>query len=218
MRKLYTDNTLIQVPATCQFGITAIKQPFLNADILARSIIIELDKSQDLVQGNLSYDANWKLTQIARFGGREAWLAHHLHTLHVFFKTVKKEWNFRYQAKHRLVNLEQCLVVMAKCFGINGDWIPTYLSNTITKATVSADWALEGIIAFAEAYRGGSTFTAQEISTWAMTDEEYADCEELTNSRRLGRYMQTHKSVIASTARIIEAGKTNNRIKYQLRH
>lgn len=217
MRKLYTDNTLIQVPTRCQFGITAIKQPFLNADILARSIIIELDKSLELVNGTLAYDASWKANQITRFGGREAWVSHHLYALHKFFLLAQKEWNFKYQAKHRLINLEQCLVLMGKCFGIDGSWIPDYLSGSIMKATVSADWALEGIITFGQEYRSGSTFTAQDISNWAMANEEYMDCEELTNSRRLGRYMQTHKTIIASEGNIIEAGKQNNRIKYQLR-
>ncbi len=77
-RKYYTNSDILQIPVRCVFGITAIKQPFLNADVLARSVIIELDKSKDLVAGTLSYDESWKRTQMERFGGREAWVAHHL--------------------------------------------------------------------------------------------------------------------------------------------
>lgn len=221
-RKLYTDNTLMRVPARCQFGITAIKQPFLNSDILARSIIIELDKSIDMVNGSLSYDATWERTQMERFGGREAWIAHHLYVLHKFFALVKREWNFRYQAKHRLINLEQALIMMAKVFGMNNAeaWIPQYLSKSIAAATINADWALEGIIAFANStymkVTGKKHFTAQDIATWAEGEEEYSGCEELTNVRRCGRYIQTHKTILGTEAKIFEAGKENNRIRYQL--
>lgn len=221
-RKLYTDNTLIRIPARCQFGITAIKQPFLNSDILARSIIIELDKSIDMVDGTLSYDAVWEKTQLGRYGGREAWVSHHLYVLHKFFELVRREWNHRYHAKHRLINLEQALIMMARVFGMKEAevWLPDYLSKAIMAATIGADWALEGLIAFAANFKkttgGKGMFTVADVSGWAMGEDDYSNCEELTNTRRCGRYMQTHKTILQSEAHIYESGKENNRIRYKL--
>ncbi len=220
MRKLYTNADLMYVPVRVAFGITAIKQPFLNSDVLARSIIIELDKSKDLVDGRLTYDESWKRTQLERFGGREAWVAHHLVVLHRFFEEVKKSWNYKYQAKHRLINLEQALVVMAKVFGIDGSWIAEHLNGVVNRATVDADWAFEGLIAFAATMRATGraehSFTAAEIAEWAKSIEEYEGCEELTNPRRCGRYMQTHKTIMATVCGMVENGKTNNRAQFKV--
>ena len=221
MRKYYTNADLMYLPVNCQFGITAIKQPFLNSDVLARAVIIELDKSQDLVNGSLSYDASWKSNQMSRFGGREAWVAHHLYALHKFFELVKVQWNNKYQAKHRLINLEQSLRIMAEVFGIPSDWIPDYLNNSTNSAVRDADWAFEGIIQWSITMREhkanpSQSYTAQDISAWAASTEEYMECDELTNSRRLGRYLQTHKTIIQSTTGLKESGKSNNRTKYIL--
>lgn len=222
-RKLYTNNDMVRLPVRCQFGITAIKQPFLNADVLARAFVVELDKSKDLINGSLSYDAAWKSNQMNRFGGREAWIAHHLYILHLFFKQVQKKWNMAYQAKYRLINVEQALSVMAEVFGLDGKWIAGYLNGATNKAVQEADWAFEGIIAYAATRRQEypdnyhkKGFHASDIADWAEGVDEYKHCEELTNSRRCGRYLQTHKTMVASVAGIVEDGKANNRVKYRL--
>jgi hypothetical protein len=225
MRKYYTNADLMRIPIRCVFGITAIQQPFLNADILQRSIIIELDKSQDLINGSLSYDMNWMPTQLSRFGGREAWLAHHLLVLHRFFQLVQKEWKANYRAKHRLINFEQALTLIAKVFGIPNGWIPDYLVGATDKAVTESDWAYEGLIAFADWWRMVNkqpkgrdypTFSVQEIVNWAMGVEDYEKCDALTNTRKLGRYLKTHKTMIASGPGIQEAGSQNNRQRYKI--
>ncbi|MEB3061084.1 hypothetical protein VJJ74_08015, partial [Parvimonas micra] len=38
-RKLYSDNDVVETPVKCVFAVTAIKQPFSNADIIQRSVI-----------------------------------------------------------------------------------------------------------------------------------------------------------------------------------
>lgn len=221
-RKLYTNADIMSVPVRCVFGITAIRQPFLNSDVLARGIVIELDKSQDLINGSLSYDSSWKSNQLHRFGGREAWVAHHLYVLHQFLLEVKRKWNLKYAAKHRLINFEQSLRTMARVFKIGDDWIPDYLAGSTAHAVEDADWAFQGIIEWANMQRthgaadGKKTFTAAEISEWAMSTEEYEGCEEITNTRRCGRYLQTHKTMIAEQTGLIEYGKENNRVRYIL--
>lgn len=222
MRKYYTNADLVQLPVRCVFGITAIKQPFLNSDVMARAMILELDKAQDMVNGSLSYDSQWMQTQLQRFGGREAWVAHHLHVLHHFFAKVRERWSLKYSAKHRLINFEQSLVLMAEIFGLKGDWIPGYLQGVTAQAVLDTDWAFEGLVNFAaqrrEAGRVGpqSRFGIQEISNWALSMEEYEKCEELTNSRRLARYVMAQKSLLMSSIGLTEGGTQNNRKLYYL--
>lgn len=224
MRKYYTNADLMRLPVRCVFGITAIKQPFLNADILQRAVIIELDKSQDIIDGSLSYDMNWKTQQLSRYGGREAWLAHHFVALHRFFELVKQRWKMNYRAKHRLINFEQAICMMADVFGINSAWIPDYLVGATDRAVSEADWAFEGLCEFSSYWasqkRGNdgefAPFTVQEIANWAMGMEEFEKCDVLVNTRKLGRYMQTHKTMIATAANIIENGVQNNRQRYKV--
>lgn len=222
MRKYYTNADLMRLPVRCQFGITAIKQPFLNADVLARAFIVELDKSQDLIAGNLAYDAQWKATQLQRYGGREAWIAHHLLVLQRFFRLVRTDWNFRYQAKYRLINVEQAMTLIGRVFGLKVDWIPQYLNGSFNKSVQEADWAFEGIQAWAATMRQDGRsgpkygYHANDIAEWAASIPEYERCEELTNPRRCGRYLQTHKSMVASVCGLIEGGKANNRLRYVL--
>lgn len=218
-RKYYTNADLINLPVRCVFGITAIKQPFLNSDVLQRSFLIELDKSLDLINGNLTYDSQWMNTQLQRFGGREAWMAHQLLVLHMFLVKVRQKWNMKYQAKHRLINFEQSAMLMAEIFGINPIWIPEYLNGSTNRAVTDADWAFEGLIQYCATLRANGMrekFGAQEISNWALGMQEYEKCDELTNSRRVGRYLKTHKTMIASICGMIEAGSQNNRQRYQL--
>lgn len=227
-RKLYTNVGLIQLPVTCVFGITAIQQPFQNTDIIQRSIVIELDKANDLKEGSLQYDSSWHNQQLMRFGGREAWLAHHLYVLHLFFQEVKNSWNHRYQAKHRLQNLEQSLMVMAKLFGIKPDWIPYFLNGLVEDNIVKADMAFEGLQEFSRYWQqqevlrppgGGGTFRpfgTAEIATWAQAHEDYEKHEILINSRKLGRYLKNHKHAVATGCGIYEYGEHNNRTTYRI--
>jgi len=221
MRKYYTNADLLSLPVRCVFGITAIKQPFLNADVLQRGIMIELDKTTDLMNGSLTYDSVWSDTMIHKFGGREAWAAHHLLVLHKFFLLVRTKWNMRYQAKHRLINFEQAMLLMAEVFNFPkpAEWIPQYLSGISNKAITESDWAFEGLIAFCDYRRMTNALvniTSQEIANWAMADPEYEKCGELSESRRIGKYLVTHKSMIASICGLVEDGKSNNRMRYKL--
>lgn len=225
MRKYYTNADLVRLPVRCTFGITAIQQPFLNADIIQRSIIIELDKAQDMVDGTLTYNSNWTQQQLSRFGGREAWLAHHFIVLMRFFQLVERHWNMRYEAKHRLINFEQSVRLMARIFAIKDDWIPEYLVGTTERAVTDSDWAFEGLINFAKHWRianssangKGRKFSVQEIVEWASCDDEFQKCEALVNTRKLGRYLKTHKSMIISATGIVEAGTQNNRQYYAIK-
>ena len=244
MRKYYTNAELLRLRVDSVFAFTSITQPFQNSDLLQRSVILELDKlsatsSNPADPEAISYDSTWKQHQMDKFGGRTAWVSHHLHVLHLFLRKVKTDWDPNYQAKHRLINLEQSLMLMADIFNLDAKWIPQYLSNTIGETVVSADWTLEGLAAFATAVRKlapgeridfatkinantsaaqANKYNSRDISVWALQHESYMECHNLINARKLGRYLQTHKAMVASVTGILELPeKRNNTTMYLIK-
>lgn len=263
MRKYYTNAEQIRLPVDAVFSFTAITQPFSNADLLQRSIIMELDKlaknvptgdevadtNEDNATPNpedkaptVQYDSTWEETQMDRFGGRTAWISHHLYVLHKYLELVHKKWNKNYQARHRLINFEQSLMLMGELFGVETDWIPTHISRTTDTKIVESDWTLEGIRNFcilAHKYRQSpdpaklaqfcnrieadqvqakkGNFSANAIAAWASQQDAYMECHNLTNARKLGRYLQIHKAMIAQTTGLTElTKKVNNRMMYHV--
>lgn len=222
-RKYYTNNDLIRIPIRAVFSITAISQPFQNADLLQRSMILHFDKSASMGEdgrGEIRYDSEWRTNEMKRMGGREGWVAYHLQALHRFFKLVNEKWDSNYQAKHRLINFEQSLCLMGEVFGEDVSWVPQYLAGVIDAGLADSDWTFEGIKAFADHrikhYAPEKLFTAGDIVDFCTGNEDFEKCEMLINNRRLGRYMQTHKSLIASSLGIIDRGQRNNRQVYQV--
>lgn len=215
MRKLYSNNELIRIPARVVFCLTAIQQPFMQADLLQRAVLVELDKNASSSDdGEITYEYNWVTDQMARFGGRTAWLAHHLLVLKRFFALVDEHWNPRYKAAHRLINLEQALILIAKVFEQDGSWIPEFMSSSANKHISEADWALEGLQEFAEAWKkqnGDKRFAASHIADWAKSNEEYEECYQLTNVRKLGRYMSTSAQMVRELTHIVMGHKQANK-------
>lgn len=216
-RKLYTDNELMQTPVKCAFAITAVRQPFNNPDILQRSIITQLDKGD----ADVIYEADWEKRQLARFGGREGWIAHHLVLVHRLLKEISTSWDPHYRAKFRLINVEQLLGLVARQFGWESDWIAPYLEETRDKSVAEADWALEGLLEFANAWREAGytdmkqySFGSKEIAEWAVQEEDFAKCAILINSRQLANYIKRHKNLVSRIAGISECGTLSNRAVY----
>lgn len=228
MRKYFTEADERSIRVNAVFGFTAIQPPFQNSDLLQRAVCLELMKEPD--QNNTAFfDAGWKDKQIARFGGRTSWVAHQMLVIHHFFRLVKKKWDPEYKAKHRLVGLEQGLMLMAEVFGQDGSWIPSWLAEQTNVAISTSDWAIQGLAEYADVIRNRQaaqdkklkaspqiTFTAPEIVQWATTHEDYEKCFQLNNARSLGRYMQSNKYAISQVAGIIEDGHRNNRVTYKV--
>lgn len=222
-RKLYTNTGLVKIPVQCVFGITAIKQPFTNVDIIQRSIITELDKG---TSSDLTYDADWKGHQLRRFGGQAEWLVHHLKVVQGILKLVELEWDQRYKAKYRLINVEQLLMLCDQLFGSSrqdATWIPLYLEKSRDSRASETDWALEGLgefVAFVKSempnYWINYKFTAVKISQWAVEMPEYKDCNILSNSRSLGRYINQHKNTVATITGIINTTDVHGKTQYAL--
>jgi hypothetical protein len=221
-RRLYTNVGLLRIPARCTFAFTSIAQPFVNADLLQRAWILELDKSIDQGDdGVIRYDSDWRQAQLAKYGGREAWVAHHLVVVHRFLRLARTQWSSTYSAKHRLINFEQALHLMAQVFGIPYTWMPDFLVSKTDDAISEADWVLEGLQAFAVEHATpalrGKRFRINLISEWCAEQEEYAKCDMLVNPRRLGKYLSAHKSSVLHMTGIGEAGKESNRLAYSIR-
>lgn len=220
-RRLYTNADLVRIPVRSVFAITAIQQPFQNADLIQRSVILHLDKmaAQTSSEG-ITYDSNWKNSQIAQYGGREGWIAHHMMVLQRFFQLVHEKWNDKYLAKYRLINFEQAMLLMAQVFGFESQWIPQYLNQAVESTITSSDWTLEGLKAFSDEmapnFAPNNFIMASHIAEWALSKEEFADCENLTNARKLGWYLQTHKSLVASTTGLIQTGLRQNRACFKI--
>lgn len=225
-RKYFTNTGLLRVPVDTVFAFTAIKQPFANADLIQRSFILELDKAQalntskdQLREKDYAFDSYWMQHQLDRFGGRAMWLAHHLFVLHKFFQLAQKEWDIKYKAEYRLINLEQIMVLMAKVFNLDPSWIPKYLATTTNTMISKADWVLEGLKAYADVIMRSNNpakeFSASDMSQWFNAQEDYEDNQILTVPRALGRYLQTAKFNIATIAGIVESGKKANKQYYR---
>lgn len=221
-RKLYSDTALIRIPVRCVFAITAIKQPFTNVDIIQRSIITELDKG---TSDELKYDADWEVHQLNRFGGRASWLAHQLVMVQRILQYADANWSARYQAKYRLINVEQLLMATASVFGDqHPGWIPTHLESSRDARTSEGDWTLEGLKAYVEEFKDKHPtqwhkyrFPASNVSEWAEDNDEFAECKLLQSGRTLGRYLHSNKHTVSTVAGIVPAGMLNGKQQYRFR-
>lgn len=216
-RKLYSDNELVQTPVKAVFAITSVKQPFNNADIIQRSIITTLDKGDEKVE----FEAGWEQRQLNRFGGREQWIAFQVVFIQRLLKKIHQKWDSRYKAKFRLINIEQLLMLAAEVYGWDPTWIPQHLEATRNKSISEADWALEGLKAFADDFRsqsgGNSTarVNAQEISAFFEGDDDFSACTILANSRQLGKYLTQNRNMISTIVGISEKGaRYGNKVMY----
>lgn len=221
-RKLYTDTGIVRIPVRCVFGITAIKQPFTNVDIIQRAIITELDKG---TSSELTYDADWKQHQLDRFGGRAQWLAHQLLVVQHILQLIGTGWEERYKAKYRLINVEQLLMIADQVFGAGGEWIPDYLEYARDSKAQDADWALEGLSAFAKNVKEKNPGRWQTfkidcsiISGWCQEQEEFEECKVLCTSRALGRYIAANKHTVATVTGLVADKVIHGKQQYMLKH
>lgn len=219
MRKLYTTSDSLRIPVRSVFAFTAIQQPFLNADIIQRAAIFELDAiGQD-------HDNNWTENHINSKGGREAWMAHHMVTLHKFLHNVKEkgQWNARYKSKHRLVNYEQLVTSFGEMLGM-GDAlkIKTECIQNAEEQVAKYDWVMEGLVDFCRMLEPAmkdpkKTFTLADVADWAGYTDDFKTNETITNARRLSHYFKSHATMIAKVTSIHEVGRYANRTVYRIK-
>jgi hypothetical protein len=57
---------------------------------------------------------------------------------------------------------------------------------------------------------------ASDIANWAVRDEEVGNNPILTNTKKLGRYLQMHQHMLRETVGLIQLGKQQNVQRYKL--
>jgi hypothetical protein len=113
-------------------------------------------------------------------------------------------------------------MLAAEVYGWDPSWIPDHLEATKNKSISEADWALEGLKAFADDARaqgfendGSRRYSAQDISAFFEGDEEFGGCSILVNSRQLGKYLTQNRNMISTIVGISEkGGKYANKTMY----
>jgi hypothetical protein len=112
--------------------------------------------------------------------------------------------------------------MMAKVFKWDTDWIPEYLVGVTNDNLTRSDWCFEGIGEYCDQLKQtnpkwmGKPILATDIALWCQSHEEHSKCELLVNPRKLGRYMTTHRHMLATIIGLVEAGTANNRVRYRL--
>lgn len=220
MRKLYTNAEQFKIPVNVNFVVTAIQQPFHNSDLIQRSAIFQLEPRSG------SPDGDWVRKQLEEYGGREAWVAHHLVFLHRWLKiacATKGGWDYNFKTVHRLAHYEQALTIAAKVTGEETSvWLPATLNETVETALSEADWTFEGLKYFlAERLmmfpkvRGGN-WRASDIAEWAQQTDDFKENRQLTSSHRLGRYLGSHKAQIAKILGMRVIRIDHNRAEFEI--
>lgn len=219
MRKLFTTSDNYRIPVRTVFAMTAIQQPFMNADILQRSLIFEMQAI------GTDHDSDWASGALVALGGREAWLAHQLAVLHMLFRKAKDGgWNPRYKSQHRLAHLEQLFRLVGSIVGMaDGELVGASLATASEEAVSEYDWTMEGLKSFSLEYypelksNPTKVFTLQDVASWAMSREEYSENNIITNARRLSRYVKSHKFMVEKVAGfILMPNRYGNRDGYRL--
>jgi len=219
MRKLFTTTDNYRLPVRVTFAMTAIQQPFMNADILQRSLIIELQAI------GKNHHADWAGDVLKAFGGRVVWLAHHLAVLHLFFRKVSQGgWNPSYKSSHRLAHFEQLFRTIGGIVGVpDAELVGSTLAGVAEAQVSEYDWTMEGLRVFAEEHLPAiqadprKVVTLADVASWALSSEDFAENTVITNARRLSRYVKSHKYMVEKVAGFADApSKYGNRDAYRL--
>lgn len=219
LRKLYTTSEVVSLPVNTTFAITSIEQPFFTSDLIQRAAIFEL---QAISTG---HDALWGQKQLDRAGGRAAWVAHHLATIHKFLLRAAHngEWDDNFKAGHRLANYEQALILMAKVLGMPHEWIPKALARQTATTMSDTDWTMAGLAEFVAALKDKygekyvvERFAARDIVQWADGHEVYCKNSIMTNGWKLGKYLRGHKGSLLKNLKMYENGTSANKIMYSI--
>ncbi len=220
MRRLFTTSENIRIPVRTTFALTAIQQPFINADILQRALIVELEAV------GTNHASDWASSQLQGHGGRIVWLAHNLAVIHLFLVEATRNWDLEHKSDHRLTNFEQMFVMMGKIMGLENVAEVTKNLVSVSEDQVSEyDWTMEALKGYCEEHLPMMQrdpklkITLQDVATWAMSREDFSDNSIATNSRRLARYIKSHHYMVEKCTGLFKLdGKYGNREVYRIKH
>ncbi len=186
----------------------------------------------------VTYGSAWALQQLLRMNtnnkakpfktveeARANWIVHHGMFLTRLFTLIDHKWNEKYAASHRLINFEQLMALGAEVFGWDGKAVVSVMAAKAKALVSESDWALEGLSAWVELQKDlhhekgkwkTMKWAAGDMVPWFEQNEEFKECQQLTNARRLGRYMLQHKYLVGETTGLISDGKRGGSIIYKI--
>lgn len=217
LRKLYTTSDNYRIPVRSIFALTAIQQPFSNADIIQRAAIFELKA----VGGE--HDSSWLQRHLSARNGREGWVAHHLEFIHRFL-VKSTTWDKKYRSTHRLVNYEQALSMAADVLGMgSAEYVVKTMMRSADEQVSEYDWTMDGLKEFAlwvspQLQKDPKkAFACRHVSDWAMAHEDYKDNQNFASARKVARYFKAHFTMITKVTGIYEVGKASNQMTYRVK-
>lgn len=161
MRKFYTETDQVTIPVNTVFAFTAISTPFQNEDLIQRSVTFQTGSVGREPKGD------WVSDKIHERGGREAWMAHHLLFLHLFFR---QEWNDTFHTQHRLAHLEQSLLTASRVFSFR---LPTRAElESVAHAQAKRDAQSKLVLQAAHRFADADAKAAKVLDTIRMQDEK----------------------------------------------
>jgi hypothetical protein len=174
------------------------------------------------------YQGSWVTNKLEEYGGREAWVAHHLVFIHRFLRRAAAEaeqWGQAESRDQRLAHLEACLRIAGEVLGMPHQEVAS-IGRTITrvqnKSFLEADWTFGAIKRFCDEYREAmpvdpnDKFSASTISDWAVKQIDLTDNGVVTNPRKLGNYLVSHQSRLKKDVGLKLLSRYGNSYRYRV--
>ena len=205
-----------RLPVDCCFAVTAIQNPFWKADLLQRSLVIQLEA---IPAGRR--DGQWYSRQLKN-GGREEWLANHFLVIQRFFQLARKHWREEYLSGHRLVHFEQGLLLMGRALGWDVAHIVKELPRMVQTNIAENDVVMQALRQFAiewlEKHGEDAFFTSSDVVSWVEMDveERYSQVRVLRSPVSVGKYIHAHRYDVWEVAGIYEATTRRNQVLYKV--
>jgi hypothetical protein len=207
LRQLFTDNVNVRFPVDCTFAVTSIYTAFYKADIVQRSVLIEM---KAIPAGQR--DAHWYQREL---GDRAGWVAEHLSAAQLFLRMAARTWDPAYLSQSRLAHFDQAIITMGDALGFgreNMTQIVALLSGATRENIAQSDPVMEALRDYAreelvpqyQRLLPGRVLQCRvsDIVDWVQSDPEnrYTHIKYLGNPVQLGKYIRSHSADVEAIA------------------
>lgn len=215
-RRLYTTNEQAVIPVDVTFALTSTEMVFERPDLMQRSVVINLD-----VIPAGERDGNF-FQKLIGGDGREQWLADHCLVFERFFESVKNLWDDNYLSKHRLVNFEQAVRLMATVLGYDGNLIDGMVDK-LTEATdinIANSSEIAQILAdfrayWHDLYKSEKPFNVSDVIAWAIDENDWRNHPLARSTRVLGQAIGSNLDNLKNALGLVYVNKTSNVKNYK---
>jgi hypothetical protein len=216
LRQLFSDNVNVRFPVDSTFAITSIYTAFYKADIVQRSVLIEM-KAIPLGQR----DAHWYQRELS---DRPGWVAEHLLAAQRFLRVARRTWDPAHLSQSRLAHFDQAVITMGDALGFGRqrmEYIVSKLSTATRENIAQSDPVMEALRDFAReeleplVTRAGNKVIQCRISQvvdWVAGDGQnrYTHVKYLSNPVQLGKYVRSHQAdveAITGLRRVVQSNQ-----------